>query len=79
MAFWIVGLPEMNQLADTLVRQASINEVTWQREYLEQRNVEFKRRLRPILRTVMFEAFGNKNPLLEAAHLWPYHAFELFR
>ena len=69
MAFRIVGHQEMNQLADTLVRQTSINEATWQWEYLEQRNVEFKRRLRPILRTVTFESFGNKNPLLEAAHL----------
>jgi TnpA family transposase len=69
MAFRIVGHQEMNQLADTLVRQASINEAAWQWEYLEQRNVEFKRRLRPILRTVTFESFGDKNPLLEAAHI----------
>jgi len=59
----------MDQLADTLVRQDSINEAAWQWEYLEQRNVEFKRRLRPILRTVTFESFGDKNSLLEAAHI----------
>ena len=39
MAFRIVGQQEMNQLADTLVRQATINEAAWQWEYLEQRNV----------------------------------------
>jgi len=68
MAFRIVGQQEMDRLADTLVSQESINEAVWQWEYLEERNAEFKRRLRPILRTVSFEALGSENPLLEAAH-----------
>jgi TnpA family transposase len=68
MAFRIVGQQEMDRLADTLVSQESINEAAWQWEYLEERNAEFKRRLRPILRTVSFEALGSENPLLEAAH-----------
>ena len=69
MAFRIVERQEMNQLADTLVKQDSINEVAWQWEYFEERNAEFKRRLRPILRTVAFEALAGNVPLLEAAHL----------
>jgi len=52
----------MDRLADTLVSQESINEAVWQWEYLEERNAEFKRRLRPILRTVSFEALGSENP-----------------
>lgn len=49
MAFRIVGRQEMNQLADTLVKQATVDEVSGQWEYLESRHIEFKRRLRPIL------------------------------
>ena len=56
----------MSQLADTLVKQATIDEVSWQWEYVESRHIEFKRRLRPILRTVTFEALGGNLPLLEA-------------
>ena len=69
MAFKIVKRQEMSRLADTLVKQDAINEAAWQWEYLEDRNIEFKRRLRPILRTLKFEALAGNVPLLEAAHL----------
>lgn len=66
MAFRIVGRHEMSQLVDTLAKQATLDEASWQWEYLESRHIEFKRRLRPILRTVTFEALGGNLPLLEA-------------
>jgi TnpA family transposase len=65
-AFAIVAEDELEKLADSLIQQASIDETVWQWAYLDERHVEFKRRLRPILRVLTFEALSADMPLLNA-------------
>lgn len=65
-AFAIVAEDELEKLADSLIEQASIDETAWQWAYLDERHVEFKRRLRPILRALTFEALSADMPLLQA-------------
>ncbi len=66
IAFKIVDEQAMQTLADSLTQQASIDEVAWQWDYLDERRAEYKRRLRPILRTITFQALSNDMPLLKA-------------
>jgi TnpA family transposase len=65
-AFAIVAEDELEKLADSLIQQATIDETAWQWAYLDERHVEFKRRLRPILRALNFEAMSSDMPLLDA-------------
>ncbi|MCP4420292.1 MAG: Tn3 family transposase, partial [Chloroflexi bacterium] len=65
-AFAIVAEDELEKLADSMIQQATIDETAWQWAYLDERHVEFKRRLRPILRALTFEAMSAKMPLLNA-------------
>jgi hypothetical protein len=51
-----------------LIQQATIDETAWQWAYLDDRHVEFKRRLRPILRALTFEAMSADMPLLNVIH-----------
>ena len=71
-AFAIVPEDEIEQVATSLIRQATIDETAWQWAYLEERQMEFKRRLRPILRALMFEAMSTEMPLLEAIRFVQY-------
>lgn len=66
IAFEIVDESAMKRLADSLMQQATVDEVAWQWDYLDERCVEFKRRLRPIVRTITFEALSDELPLLKA-------------
>jgi TnpA family transposase len=65
-AFAIVPEDELNQMAASLIEQATIDETAWQWAYLDERHIEFKRRLRPMLRALTFEALSADMPLLEA-------------
>jgi len=65
-AFAIVAEDKLEKLADSLIQQASIDETAWQWAYLDERHIEFKRRLRPILRALTFEALSADMPLLKA-------------
>lgn len=66
MAFAMAAEDELEKLADSLIQQASIDETAWQWAYLDERHVEYKRRLRPILRALTFEAMSADMPLLNA-------------
>jgi TnpA family transposase len=65
-AFAIVSEDKLEKLADSLIQQATIDETAWQWGYLDERHIEFKRRLRPILRALTFEAMSADMPLLNA-------------
>lgn len=65
-AFAIVPKDELVSLADALIQQAAIDEIAWQWAYFDERHIEYKRRIRPILRTLTFEALSDDTPLLAA-------------
>ncbi len=65
-AFAIVPEHELERMASSLIQQATIDETKWQWAYLDERHMEFKRRLRPILRVLTFESLSANVPLLDA-------------
>ncbi|MCA9966200.1 MAG: hypothetical protein KC423_18245, partial [Anaerolineales bacterium] len=65
-AFAIVPENELERMASSLIQQATVDETKWQWEYFDERHMEFKRRLRPILRVLTFESLSTDVPLLDA-------------
>lgn len=65
-AFGIIGRSQLQKLANEISFEAQFDQVELQWLFVDQKSVEFKRRLRRIIRTVTFTTSSTNDPLLKA-------------
>lgn len=65
-AFQILPRKQLTQVADSLIGKLTFDETALRWEHVDTQSRSFKRRLRPIVLTVDFEASSSHAPLLEA-------------
>jgi TnpA family transposase len=67
-AFSILERQKLDFIADHIVTNVSFDETAFQWEHVDKLAHQFKRHLRPILRSVDFEASSSQGALIEAVH-----------
>ena len=65
-AFTLLDRQRLDRLAGEIVDNVTLDETALQWEFLDSKALQFKRRLRPVLRTVPFAATLADDPLIEA-------------
>ena len=68
-AFTILDRERLDRLANDIADDIVLDETALQWEFIDGKAMQFKRRLRPVLRTVVFSATADDDPLLEAVDL----------
>lgn len=80
-AFTILGRQRLDRLANDFADDIDLDETALQWEFIDGKAMQFKRRLRPVLRTVTFSATVDNDPLLEAVDLmkWVFRQHKSLR
>ena len=68
-AFTILGRQRLDRLANDIADDIALDETALQWEFIDGKAMQFKRRLRPVIRTVAFSATVDNDPLLETVDL----------
>jgi TnpA family transposase len=68
-AFAILERQRLDRLANDIADDIALDETALQWDFMDGKAMQFKRRLRPVLRTVTFSATVNNDPLLETVDL----------
>ena len=67
-AFAILEPQKLKNVADHIAQNADFDETAFQWEHIDKMGPQFKRRLRPLIRTFALSSTSSNDPLLEAVH-----------